>query len=95
MGHGPNVLWKLHTQSESDAGYHRGADVSMLSQFEKEKEILFPPATMLVVQQQELARKQARTVLKMSRDGQHCSVDQRMSASDVRYIEVDVVPTFV
>ena len=38
-----NVLWVLKQSSETDDGYHSGADISMLSQFEAEKEILFPP----------------------------------------------------
>ena len=29
---GPNVLWKLHPKTETDSGFHRGADISMLSQ---------------------------------------------------------------
>ena len=44
-----NVLWELHTRPEDEHGYHQGADVSMLSQFQDEKEELFPPLTMLRV----------------------------------------------
>ena len=47
MGEGSNVLWALQPMRETDVGYHRGADVSMLSQFEAEKEILFPPLAFL------------------------------------------------
>ncbi|KAJ1433195.1 hypothetical protein B484DRAFT_429616 [Ochromonadaceae sp. CCMP2298] len=47
--HGPNVLWALQTASESDVAYHNGADISLLSQFADEGEVLFPPCTMLVV----------------------------------------------
>ena len=49
MGGGANVLWELRPQTESDSAYHRGADISMLSQFEGEREVLFPPCTMLEV----------------------------------------------
>ena len=50
MGRGyANVLWELQPTVQSDAAYHRGADISMLSQFAGEKEVLFPPCTMLVV----------------------------------------------
>jgi hypothetical protein len=49
MGNGQNVLWELKAEAETDVAYHRGADISMLSQFSHEKEVLFPPGTMLVV----------------------------------------------
>ena len=45
-----NVLWALHPQLQSDAAYHCGADISRLSQFPKEEEILFPPCTMMILQ---------------------------------------------
>ena len=45
----PNLLWCLKCGPETDAGYHRGADISLLSQFEDEKEWLFPPMTMMEV----------------------------------------------
>jgi hypothetical protein len=44
-----NLLWELHARPEDDTGRHRGADVSMLSQFAGERECLFPPLTMLRV----------------------------------------------
>lgn len=43
-----NVLWELDCRDEDEA-FHNGADVSMLSQFATEKEVLFPPLTMLAV----------------------------------------------
>ena len=48
----PNVLWELKAGPESDSAYHIGADISFLSQFAHEDEILFPPCTMMVVQRQ-------------------------------------------
>jgi hypothetical protein len=44
-----NVLWELAASDPSDDAYHCGADISMLSQFEHEDEVLFPPNTMLIV----------------------------------------------
>lgn len=44
-----NVLWELHPRTETDSGFHRGADISPISQFCQEKETLFPPCTMLQV----------------------------------------------
>lgn len=46
---GANVMWELCTRPESNNGYHLGADVSMLSQFASEEEVLFPPCTMLTL----------------------------------------------
>lgn len=37
------LLWELKAGQEDDTGLHVGADVSDLSQFPHEKEILFPP----------------------------------------------------
>merc|ERR1712032_1694032 len=48
-GPGKNILWVIAVQKEDQAGFHNGADVSPLSQFAGEKEILFPPLTMLRV----------------------------------------------
>jgi hypothetical protein len=45
----PNVLWELRLQPESDAGYHVGANIAILSQYAAEEEMLFPPCTMLQV----------------------------------------------
>lgn len=45
-----NVMWRLRANPETDDGYHYGADVSILSQFARENEILFPPCTMLAVE---------------------------------------------
>jgi hypothetical protein len=43
------LLWELQAGEEDDTGLHVGANVEMLSQFAHEKEILFPPLTMLRV----------------------------------------------
>lgn len=42
-----NVLWVLKAKQQSDAAYHRGADIKSLSQFAHEDEVLFPPCSML------------------------------------------------
>mmetsp|Transcript_10032 Transcript_10032/g.33142 ORF Transcript_10032/g.33142 Transcript_10032/m.33142 type:complete len:689 (-) Transcript_10032:115-2181(-) len=49
MGEGANVLWEIEPREESDSAYHCGADISMLSQFGNEEEVLFPPCCLLVV----------------------------------------------
>ena len=55
------VLWEIRCSEETSDGFHCGADVSLLSQFPTEKEMLFPPLTMLKVQRQE-GRKQTHYV---------------------------------
>ena len=35
---GPNILWALMPGPETDTAYHRGADISMISQFPAEQE---------------------------------------------------------
>ena len=49
MSGNENVLWELAPKAESDAGFHYGADISLLSQFSGEEEVLFPPCTMMVL----------------------------------------------
>jgi hypothetical protein len=48
MGPGANVLWEIMPSAPTDDAYHRGADISMISQFAAEAEVLFPPCTLLV-----------------------------------------------
>lgn len=50
MGDGANVLWELQASCQSAEAFHCGADISLLSQFAMEDEVLFPPCTLLVVQ---------------------------------------------
>ena len=47
------VLWEIECGAETDDGFHSAADVSLLSQYPAEKEMLFPPLTMLHVVQAE------------------------------------------
>ena len=83
----PNVLWKLLCRRESDDAHHRGADISTLSQYSSEGEILFPPCTMLVVQEN-------RSIIA------HDLEDQSMKArgesgGNKKFTEITVVPWFV
>ena len=45
------VLWTLLPDKPSDAAFHCGASLKLLSQFEEEDEVLFPPCTMLDILQ--------------------------------------------
>ena len=50
---GENVLWTILQSGEDDEGFHSGADISILSQFAAEEEVLFPPVTQLLVLQRQ------------------------------------------
>lgn len=52
---GKGLLWEIRAGAEDANGHHCGANVSLLSQFGAEKEVLFPPLTMLRV----MARNEA------------------------------------
>jgi len=87
--HTPSVLWKVQPASESDAAYHNGADISMLSQFPDEKEVLFPPCTMLVVRNKN-----------PSDNGAPVSPDSKSSAlweqkDSRKFIQIEAKPAFV
>jgi len=47
---GENVLWALTPRPEDDVGFHRGANIELLSQFAEEQECLFPPGTLLMAE---------------------------------------------
>merc|ERR1712060_256037 len=63
---GPNVLWEMHPSQQTDDGYHRGADIKMLSQFAAEDEVLFPPCTMLGARKRGASKRQAATCARPS-----------------------------
>ena len=54
-----NVLWELVPSTESDGAFHCGADISCLSQYQDEREVLFPPCTMLIVRARGPGEEQA------------------------------------
>lgn len=104
---GPNVLWGLKPHPESDDGFHRGADISMLSQFAGEREVLFPPCTMLKVMT-ERSKDAGRSVrladvVKDRMSGisnEDLNLDlarfaQRGEDQGKMFVEVNVLPTFV
>ena len=62
--HGPNVLWEVFPAAPTPEGFHFGADVSMLSQFSHETEVLFPPGTMLTVKERTAHQTQIIASLK-------------------------------
>ena len=102
MGAGDNVLWELQTKPESDAGFHRGADISMLSQFAGEDEVLFPPCTMLTVQpaDEASAASTARKTRLAEREDlllpeAHALQVEMRAEQGKRFLSVGVQPSFV
>ena len=97
MSPGKNVLWQLHTEPDSDAGFHRGADISMLSQHASEHEILFPPMTLLRVINTPSSAQTPSDVGSWSR----LPVDEinkmvkKENAGPKELIIIDVVPCFL
>jgi hypothetical protein len=90
-GSAANVLWELQPGAESDAAFHCGADVSLLSQFAFEKEVLFPPYTMMLV----LGGNGAGSVAG-GRERKEAVWDRRAQAERTRqYVAVSVRPYFV
>jgi hypothetical protein len=79
-----NVLWEIRCSEETSQGFHCGADVSLLSQFPTEKEMLFPPLTMLTVQRIE-GRKNTG----------FSSSTEETAPSGAVYTRIIVVPNFI
>ena len=77
---GQDVVWHIRSKPETDDAFHCGADVSLLSQFPKEKEITFPPYTMLVVEKGASGKPDIKDVARP--EGSH-------------YRQITVVPHFV
>ena len=109
QSNGANVLWCLHPKPESDSGFHVGASISEISQFQQEEEVLFPPCTMLIVREkaerEKIAAKAAaqKDVAKLKRMSTesftkvawaHLSVEE-MAEAGKKFLAVDVTPTFL
>ena len=74
-----SVLWELKCGSETSEGFHSGADVSLLSQFPSEREMLFPPMTML----------------KVEMEGAQPQKADEVSSRGANYTRIVITPTFV
>ena len=81
------VLWEIRCSEETSDGFHCGADVSLLSQFPTEKEMLFPPLTMLKVQRQP-GRKNTQFVPEEV-------TAKKENGDEVTYTRIVVKPSFV
>jgi len=99
---GPNVLWCLHPKTESDGGFHRGASIELLSQFAGEKEVLFPPCTMLIVREKDrgsVASAEAPPVARLSsaaaEDAWAKFAVEQVCEQHKDFLSVDVLPVFL
>jgi hypothetical protein len=81
------VLWEIECGAETGDGFHSGADVSFLSQYPGEKELLFPPMTMLNVDSTAVLTHGTSAI----RDAHNSAV----TAQGAQYICIRVRPTFV
>ena len=94
-GGGVCVLWEIECGAETDDGFHSAADVSLLSQYPGEKEMLFPPLTMLQVRAQQHgggpAAGRKDTAAALSR----AAYETHKTANGAEYICIRVRPTFV
>jgi hypothetical protein len=99
---GTCVLWKIECAAETDDGFHCAADVSLLSQFPAEKEMLFPPLTMLqVVGHDHVVDHFAHHASCRSASGEEISAlscdayKTCKTAKGAEYICITVRPTFI
>jgi hypothetical protein len=79
-----NVLWKISPQQETDDGFHYGANIEMLSQYSAEKEILFPPCTMLKLTKVPSGTDPLSTIEELA-----------VSEGDKNFTSVPVLPVFL
>ena len=89
----PNVLWEVRCGPETSEGFHSGADVSLLSQFPEECEMLFPPLTMLAVSAENQPQKRR---ISIGRKGSVKPVlKEKAAANGARFNRIIVTPTFI
>ena len=96
MGGEKNVLWELRPGPQTDEAFHRGADVAMLSQFAAEREVLFPPCTMLRVLRRD-AGGEADGAAAGGVDRRHAGLRVNSGCFELqkRFIAIEVQPSFV
>ena len=80
---------------EDDEAFHCGADVSLLSQFPEEREMLFPPLTMLAV-----SAEHGEWSAQRGRKGSVNELDmpvlqEEVAANGARFKRIVVTPTFI
>lgn len=92
MGPDNNVLWEMVPSSSSDGAYHYGADISMLSQYAEEAEVLFPPATMLMAMQTSKPRGTLESVSLTNWVGKVDVVEGTEEGK--KFVAIRVIPNF-
>ena len=82
-----NILWEVRPAAPTSEAFHYGADVSMLSQFHHETEVLFPPGTMLQVNERAGSTQAMQEVLKTTarfKKSADKSADKSAAASKIQ-----------
>jgi hypothetical protein len=83
----PNLLWELQCGPEDPMGFHSAADVTVLSQYPDEREVLFPPLTMLQVVEEDVeTRGVEEEMVITTAEGE---------VVKFRFRRVRVIPTFI
>ena len=92
-----NVLWEVRAGAEDDSGFHCGADVSLLSQFAGEEEVLFPPLTMLRVMPRSSSSADAAAIAatEASTGESFWEVHNEQLIDGKRFKRISVVPSFI
>lgn len=91
---GPNVLRRLDSGDEDAVGFHCGAVIADLSQYAGEKEVLFPPLTMLRVSARSDATAAAAPA-SVSEDQLAWEVHDLVSGDGKEYKQIEVTPSFI
>ena len=87
----PNLLWEIEHAKEDNVAYHCGAVISMLSQYEGEDEVLFPPLTMLRVRN----RRPHEGLEAVDAMEEPWGVVNKVSDTGKCYKQVAVIPSFI
>ena len=76
-----NVIWEIRCAEEDDVGFHAAADISAISQYPEEREVLFPPLTMLQVLRDPNTNEPVQS--------------EEITAYGAKFTRIIVAPTFV
>lgn len=94
LGVGQDILWELQPHMPTDVAFHHGADISSLSQFAHEVEVLFPPCTALLARK--VTPQQAHTRSgRISELVGDLDADEKEGDGGKKYITIRVSPQYM